>query len=57
MKPLNRRTWAIMVVVHNPDLQTRLPRITAEAVRLGLLPPAALRWYDDFPRLVALVDG
>ena len=37
MKPykLNKKTWAIMVVVGNPRLSTRLPRIAALAFHLG----------------------
>ncbi len=41
MKTLNRRTWAIMIVVFNPHIRARLPRITAEAVRFGLISPQA----------------
>lgn len=31
---LDRRTWAIMVVLHNPRLRRRLPRLAAEVDRI-----------------------
>lgn len=37
MKTLNKRTWAIMIVVYNHRIRTRLPRITAAARAAGLI--------------------
>lgn len=34
---LHKKTWAVMIVVHNERIRNRLPRITALARKLKLI--------------------